>query len=298
MNTLLHPSVQTSAMQQMVGIAEPYYSLRNIRPAQDFLKADILLEDCISTENSLVCSAAAIRHLSVLGSCALAMKNNLSGKKYYLPTFVHLDRARNNTHFTKRETCPSTALSAQAKVVYLEDKTGKVETAIYTKAGACIFNIDISYHIFNADLFEALFRKNRREDVNVFFEYLDPTHITLYNMRYEQNILSGDLGTIDPAICAGYFEHYPSLPASAICDAMTKLGAKHLQKIMGKKGTSHHSVNNLRFTSPRPIFSGEQVLLQSTFLRKHKGGYTFFIMASNEQDTDLGDAEITFELSY
>ncbi len=298
MSDLLTLTPLETQVKDLICVTRPYYALKNLQQiGGDILQAEILVENIFSGESTLIFSAEAGRHLAILGSCALALQNPLNTKHYYLANQAYLERAEDVTNILHTGEPQRSRLVLQAKVVYLDlsNKIGKVETKIMTQAGDLIFKLDVSYQVLKADLFQKLFRRNYKEELNANPVNPYTQIVDIQNLNYRQNILSGDLGIIQPEQCVGHFDHYPALPIAILCGTLAKLGSLHLKSLLNNDNIKY-TTKKVPITANRLAFAGEHVLLHSTFISEENNEYTFYVKATNDKQSDLGDIQITFEL--
>lgn len=288
-----------SALKELICVTEPYFALKNLSTLDDeILHAEFEVENLLTEEETIISASEAGRHLAIVGLMALALKNDVKSKHYYLATNAKMrvtDRREDICFSNDRH---GMQLVAEAKVVQLDlcKKMGKVESNVYTKMGNLIFAVEISYQILKEELFQKLFQRN-------FIAQTDISNIqnpysknnTFANLKYKNLVLTGDIGTVQPDQCVGHFNNYPALPIAILASAMISLAGTHLKMMYGLTHVKY-TVLKADLSAYRLAFSGEEVRFKSMLIESVNNEYQFIVEAKNAMNAMF--AEIGLFLDF
>jgi hypothetical protein len=285
-------------IKDLICVTKPYYALKNVTELyENFIQAEVTAENTTSNEAVVISIAEAGRHLAILGSCALAINNPLVEKHYYLANKAWVYTNDNIDSILIKGIEGERNLTAQAKVIELDlnKKLGRVETSLFTSSGELVYQLEVSYQVLKATLFQKVFGKNFLEETNI--EKVNPYTSTLpiSNITYNDDVLNGGIGVIKPEYCVGHFDNYPALPIAVLCSVLVKLGEMHMFNKIGNNNQKFYVKNSL-VEANSLAFAGEHVFINSHFIEENNGEFIFQVNAKNENDRELGGVKITFKL--
>lgn len=209
---------------QLIGVTSPYFALTNLSvDYEGYLCADAPIEMKEDSEYGSISLSEVGRHMGVLGSLAMANKNTVKEKHYYLIKEVCFDTL--NTDLIERE-----QFLIRARVIQISKKGGTVHVQLFTDKGTLQYSGEINYTIIHHRVFERRFRYAIKGVENIYGKYLknpytQSTSIYFHKKRLES--FTAYINYIDPNDCIGHFHNYPVLPASRICEAIQKVTEKH-----------------------------------------------------------------------
>ncbi len=286
----------SSYLGKLVCVTKPYCALQKIRKIGEYeLSAEIKVENTTSGEPTLISVAEAGRHLAILGSYVLAMRNPLNVKHYYLANKAILLNAGNHSNATTPlDSKRPTRLIVKAKVISLDlgTKAGSASTEVSTSTGEVIFTLDVYYQILKADLFQKLFKKNYNP-LHIHNGFNPYTQVAPFNnLVYTNDAVTADFGIVTPEQCVGHFDYYPALPIAILCSVLVKLGIIHFKKVLETEDIKY-SIKQVSVSAVRLAFAGERVLLHSSYVCKECNVYTFYVKGVDEKQRDWGNISIS-----
>lgn len=279
---------------QLTGMQKPYFAIENpVLDANGQLSADILPDPLQNDERCILGAAKAAQHMAVLGSSCLALHLPSMPRQYFLIKEANLVRnVQHQTDHVPFNLDPIT-LKAEAEVRHIDmrNKAGTVKSYLYTADRQLLYQMSMAYRWVNVRVYERLFRK-KRVQATMHDSTSAVPGIPVFIHEVKKNCLSGTIGEIDPAWCAGHFDHFPNLPMSGLGDVLTRMAAMQL-KLLHKNRSLEYLVKQAITTIHQPAFAGESVFLQSKYLGVKQGAYQFQATASNAKGEDLAKAILT-----
>lgn len=266
-----------------ISVKPPYFALSNIEfETNETLSAMVPVEQEMGNECGIISAAEAGRHLAILGSCALALKNPNPGRHYYLAVGANVKKISDLFN--------TSSLFGKANVVFLDKRNGIVSTKLLTENGQLLYTIELTYKIMHYNLFEKLFNQNKyiASVISVFDNpYLN--EIPLGKSVFEQNMLKTTLGPLEPHECQGHFFQYPAVPVAVLMHSLSKAAGQLLSHNLGNKNLPYIVEQGL-IKAENIAFAGNKINIIINY--SENNDFNFKCRALSDKGIEYGSMEL------
>ncbi|MEN8121727.1 MAG: hypothetical protein ABFS35_15355 [Bacteroidota bacterium] len=267
-----------------ISVKPPYFALSNmVMETNETLSAMVPVEQPMGNEYGIISAAEAGRHMAILGSCALSIKNPNPGRHYYLAVGAKVKKISNLDE--------TGVLFGKANVVHLDKRNGIVSTKLFTENGQLLFIIEVTYKIMQHNLFEKLFIQNKQNE----------PFIPIYNSPYQKdhplsepiftnNILKTSLGPLQPNECQGHFQNFPAVPVAILMHSLSKAAGQLLAHNMGNKSLSY-IVERGVVKAENLAFAGSKINI--VISQSETEDYNFICRALSDKGMEYGSMDLS-----
>ncbi len=269
-----------------ISVKPPYFALSNMVMANnETLSAQIPVEQNMGSECGVISAAEAGRHMAILGSCALALKNSNPTRHYYLAVEAKVKKISNLFE--------SAILFGKANVVSLTKRSGIVFTKLLTETGQLLYTIEVSYKILHHNLFEKLFKQNK------YINPIIPTfnnpylnEIPLSKSVFEDDKLKTVLGPLKPHECQGHFPEFPAVPVAILMHSMSKAAGLLFSHKFGKKNLAYIVEEGL-IKADNLAFAGNKINIIISYSKNEH--FNFKCRALSDKGIEYGAMELALQ---
>ena len=238
------------------------------------------------------------RHLAILGSYALALRNPAQVRHYYLATSARLTR-RVRIESLIRGTGPLLPMTARAQALELDKRQGKAAACLYTQNGEALFDLEVTYSVLRTALFQRIFCEHWKPEPvcsedNPYVHTPEVTEISRTN-----DVFLGTLGTIRPEQCLGHFDNISALPVAVLSGALGVLASSHLESSLSSLSSLqvHYAGRCVKVVAHRLALAGEKVELASRLVHRSSKEAVFEAAARGDARGQIADARIEFDIA-
>lgn len=269
-------------IEQLIEVKRPYFSLNDFMVSDEGVTATLEREQPMENERGCMAAAEVGRHLAILGSCALAIKNPIKSKHYYLAHRAKL------TRIFDPDTVGAINLKADSYTTYLDKRKGEAHSKLYSDEKH-IFDLKVEYHIIKEQIFHKLYK----DKVVDYEPGLNSPYAEVYKLediKYKFNKLEAKLGPLTPQQCSGHFDKIPCLPVAVLMHALSRSAGKLLCHQVGNDTT--YKVYSADIHAENLAFSGDIVLIHIEFTGSRDGVYSYNCKAGNSRGENYGRMEL------
>ncbi|MBK7859315.1 MAG: hypothetical protein IPJ65_11975 [Archangiaceae bacterium] len=236
-----------------ISARDPYYALRTLAAFRDgVVEAEIPVEMKGGREVGPITAAEVVRHLGVLGACALAESNPDRTMHYYVLRSATLERSGAQSTATR--------LEARASGQLVSSDAGRARGTVMSRGGSPLFQVEMQFSVLTAARFHKLFesvkrdlRKTSRPPVNDRRPtgelkmmrnnpYGRPLTLTNVDASLGADLMEATFGPVPVAACNGHYPMYPVLPDGIVVAALSQLSGTLLRRRAAGSYVVRHAV--------------------------------------------------------
>ncbi len=183
-------------------------------------------------------AAEAARHLAILGSCAVSLRNPAPGKTYYPVRTAVLGPEGLASVGAPGE------IHLSARCSHFDGRAGEAaaETEARDGHGQLLCRFEVGYHVIPADAFVRMFEEKRQATTQGPDRPYD-VHVPLPHQRGEGRSMVARIEQLRAETCAGHFDGFPAFPVSVM--------ARHALDLIGAVAGLDHPGQRFRISSGR-----------------------------------------------
>lgn len=267
-----------------ISVKPPYFALSNmVLEKKETLSAMVPVEQPMGNEYGIISAAEAGRHMAILGSCALSLKNPNPDRHYYLAVGAKVKKISNLYE--------TSALFGKANIVYLDKRNGIVSTKLVTENGQLLYTIEVTYKIMHHNLFEKLFNQNKYNGP-IIPTFNNPylNEIPLGKSFFENNMLKTTLGPIEPNECQGHFHEYPAVPVAVLMHSLSKAAGQLFSHKLGEKNLPYIVEEGL-IKAENLAFIGDKINIVINY--SESSDFNFICRALSDKGIEYGSMELS-----
>jgi acyl transferase domain-containing protein/NADPH:quinone reductase-like Zn-dependent oxidoreductase len=217
-------------------VQPPYFQLLDVTRDGEWIEALVRPVPPSEHEADFISCAEEARHLAIVGSCAVSLKSRIGGRVYYPVRRAYAAQVRGESFESQSSTSGILDVArVRARCISFDSaaSTATAECDLLDGEGNELSKLIVDYHVIPANEFERLFSAHA-ESTNEE-SGLDPYELDLAPAvrTLGDNVLSMDIGPVEPSSCLGHFVGYPALPLSILTRHAVALIAAGVRETSG-----------------------------------------------------------------
>ena len=241
-------------LSKLIAITAPYYALNNVNiNDHGALTADFPIELVNHNETRGISLSEAGRHMTILGSLALAYRNTSKEKHYYQATDAVFERLHDQ---------PINADFCQGIVTV--EKMKKKEGVVYGRlicADIVLYEMEIRYTILHEKIFKRLFSANSEDFSTPMLGNPFAFQTRFFTELISRKSCMASIGMVRREDCMGHFDGYPALPVARIGGAMVDMSGFHYNAI--RNTNFDFCIRSAELHAENFIFAGDSVSIET-----------------------------------
>lgn len=248
-------TITPTEMLSLIDINQPYFAFDEILLENNFVFANVPVQQPLGHEAGPISAAESSRHLAILGVCSCALKNPVQKKHYYLAYKGIYERVE-----THSNTISSRPLTGKATCISVDKRKAEAVTELLDANGDTIIRLRVYYHVILDTTFERLYKEHYI--ANPDFKIENPYEIKHPFIREEFSAtqMRADMGKIPEYYCAGHFPQYPALPVAILAYNLFDMASRLTAHILANPNTKT-IVRQYEITADNLAFAGDDVKL-------------------------------------
>lgn len=248
-------TITPAEMLLLIDINQPYFAFEEILQENDFLFANVPVQQPLGLEIGPISAAESSRHLAILGVCSCALKNPVQKKHYYLAYKGIYERIE--THSNSPSSLP---LTAKATCINVDKRKAEAITELIDANGDTIIRLKVFYHVILDTTFERLYKDHYIAKPD--FKLENPYEVKHPFLREEFSTtqMKASMGKIPEHYCAGHFPQYPALPVAILAYNLFDMASRLTAHILANPNTKT-IVRQYEITADNLAFAGDDVEL-------------------------------------
>lgn len=283
-------TIAANDMLALIDINPPYFAFEEITQENDFLFANVPVQQPLGNEVGPISAAEASRHLAILGVCACALANPVQKRHYYLAYKGIYERIE--THSGESSSKP---LTGKAQCISVDRKKAEAITEIMDQNGDTIIRLHVFYHVILDTTFERLYKDHYVAAPD--FKYVNPYKIKhpFKNEHFDASLMTASMGAVPEFMCAGHFPHYPALPVAILVYNLFDM-ASRLTAHMENEPKTKTLIRQYEINADNLAFAGDSVSLQVTNNGSNDGvGHEIFAEGIANDTKSVGRIHMVLE---
>lgn len=245
---MLTSDVDVAEVLKQIAVCQPYFAFNRLQQTPEGgLCAPVKLEQPMGVERGVMAAAEIGRHLAILGSCAAARENPVSGQHYYLAWKADLRQAPHVGALAHEDAqLLAHDLVGRAVAKFSDKRNARAETElIHEPSGDKLYDLSVDYKVLTPKLFERMYADRRTATPAVQFNPYATEMLGLGDVFVLDDLLSANLQSLDPTTCAGHFPNYPALPVAILAHILISAAGKLFANIVGVEDAPYTVVRAL-----------------------------------------------------